>query len=168
MTLLFVVTGLGVGLYAFWVNTHPSAQSDVIKCAKGAKEPNQQPLNGKVKGAKLADFKPPQKVPYLTCTDYKAGTGATISSTSATVSVQYVGALASNGVIFDDSFDGGQPLSIQLSQVIQGWSNGLQGMKVGGMRRLFIPSQYGYGPQGQNGIPANADLVFDVKLLSVK
>lgn len=169
ITVLFVVTGLGVGVYAFWANTHPPKPEDsYIKCQKGAKAPNQQPLDGKVEGAKLADFNPPKKASYLTCIDYVVGTGATVTSAQATVTVQYVGALASNGVIFDSSFDTGQPLTIQLIQVIKGWGEGLLGMKVGGMRRLFIPAQYGYGQQALQGIPANSDLVFDVRLVNVK
>lgn len=168
LTVLFVVTALGVGVYAFWVNTHPNPDATTIKCAYGSQAPNQQPKDGKVTGAKLADFKSPKKVDYLSCIDYKVGNGMAVNSLSATVTVQYVGALASNGVIFDNSFDRGQPLTIQLSGVIQGWGDGLQGMKAGGIRRLFIPSQYGYGPQTQVGIPPNSDLVFDVKLLDVR
>ncbi len=169
LAILFVVTALGVGVYAFWINTHGGGtQSNVIQCAKGSgKPPNQQPKNGKVKGAQLADYKPGKKIDYLSCIDYKTGTGAAVQTTS-TVTVKYVGALASTGEIFDSSFDTGQPLTIQLTQVIQGWSNGLEGMKVGGIRRLFIPSQYGYGPQAIPGIPPNSDLVFDVQLVSIK
>jgi len=170
LVVLFLGTGLGAGIYGF-LNHSSGSGSNYIQCAKGAKEPNQQPgKDGKVKGAQLADFTPlgGKHVTYLSCTDFKAGTGATVTSSNQTVTVLYVGATTTNGTIFDSSFDGGQPLTIQLSQVIPGWSSGMLGMKVGGMRRMFIPSQYGYGPQAVAGIPANSDLVFDVQLLSVK
>ncbi len=141
----------------------------MIQCASGSGHPpNQQPKNGKVKGAQLADFKPGKKIDYVSCIDYKVGTGKEIRSSTATVTVKYVGALASDGTIFDSSFDSGQPLTIQLTQVIQGWGDGLQGMKAGGFRRIFIPAQYGYGTQSVPGIPPNSDLVFDVQLLDVK
>jgi len=169
LAVLFVVTGVGFGIYAFLVNTHPSSNSDIISCAKASNPPNQQPgKNGKVIGAQLADFKSPAKISFIYCTDYKVGTGAEVTSSNQTVEVNYVGALASNGTIFDSSFDNGQPVSFQLTQVITGWSFGLQGMKVGGVRRIFIPAKYGYGSTAISSIPANSDLVFDVQLLSVK
>ncbi len=166
LVILFVLTSVGVGIYAFWVNTHKTNSTDVIACSKTGNIPNQQPANGSVKGAKLADFKAPQKFTYVKCNDFKVGTGAAVTA-SSTVTVQYVGALASDGTIFDSSLDTGQPATFGLSQVIPGWSDGLQGMKVGGFRRLFIPAQYGYGSQGVNGIPPNSDLVFDVTLLAI-
>lgn len=172
LVVLFLITGLGVGVYAFLNNTGGSkSSSNYIQCAKGAKEPNQQPgKNGKVKGAQLADFTPlaGKHVSYLSCTDFKVGSGVTVTSANQTVTVLYVGATTANGTIFDSSYDSGQPLSITLSQVIVGWGNGLLGMKVGGMRRLFIPAQYGYGAQAAPGIPPNSDLVFDIQLISVK
>ena len=172
LVVLFLVTGLGVGIYSFLTNMNGSSSptSNYIQCAKGAKEPNQQPVNGKVRGAKLADFTSLKNkhIDYLSCTDYKVGTGAQITASNQTVTVKYVGALASTGEIFDDSFDNGQAFSTQLTQVITGWSNGLMGMKVGGMRRVFIPAQYAYGSQSVSNIPANSDLVFDVQLTAVK
>ncbi|HSX32179.1 MAG TPA: FKBP-type peptidyl-prolyl cis-trans isomerase, partial [Candidatus Saccharimonadales bacterium] len=80
--------------------------------------------------------------------------------------VDYTGAVAATGVIFQSSLDSGQPVSFPLGNVIQGWQEGIPGMKVGGTRRLIIPAAKAYGaspPQGSN-IPANADLVFDVTL----
>lgn len=172
LIVLFLITGLGVGVYAFLTNSGGSGNgSNYIQCAKVAKAPNQQPgKNGKVKGAQLADFTPlaGKHISYLSCTDFKVGSGATVTSANQTVTALYVGATAANGTIFDSSFDGGQPFSTSLSQVIPGWSNGMLGMKVGGMRRLFIPAQYGYGAQSVPGIPPNSDLVFDIQLLSVK
>ncbi|HTB49185.1 MAG TPA: FKBP-type peptidyl-prolyl cis-trans isomerase, partial [Verrucomicrobiae bacterium] len=80
--------------------------------------------------------------------------------------VDYTGAVASTGIIFQSSKDTGQPATLSLSQVIAGWSQGIPGMKVGGTRRLLIPAGLAYGsnPPSGSGIPANADLVFDVTL----
>jgi FKBP-type peptidyl-prolyl cis-trans isomerase FkpA len=74
------------------------------------------------------------------------------------------------GAKFDSSKDRGQPFSFGLGagQVIAGWDAGVAGMKVGGRRRLLIPSQLGYGARGAGGvIPPNATLLFEVELLSV-
>ena len=87
-----------------------------------------------------------------------------------TVSVHYTGWLE-NGKKFDSSVDRGQPFSFPLGagRVIKGWDEGVQGMKVGGKRKLTIPSDLGYGSRGAGGvIPPNATLIFDVELLAVR
>lgn len=165
---LFVVTALGVGLYAFVINTHTSPSDNYIKCPVKAVTATQQKKNGKIEGAKLAGFVPLKHIDYVYCQDLKVGNGATAAAAS-TVTAQYTGALATTGTIFQSSLDTGQPFTAQLSSgVIQGWTAGVPGMKVGGTRRLFIPAQYAYGSQGGPGIPANSDLVFDITLLAVK
>jgi FKBP-type peptidyl-prolyl cis-trans isomerase len=87
-----------------------------------------------------------------------------------TVSVHYTGWLT-NGTKFDSSVDRGQPFSFLLGagQVIQGWDEGVAGMKVGEKRKLVIPPGLGYGPSGTPGgpIPPNATLIFEVELLAV-
>lgn len=75
------------------------------------------------------------------------------------------------GKKFDSSKDRGQPFKFDLGagQVIQGWDQGFEGMKIGGQRTLIIPSEMGYGARGAGGvIPPNATLIFDVELLDVK
>lgn len=87
------------------------------------------------------------------------------------VSVHYTGWLLSNGEKFDSSKDRNDPFSFPLGgrRVIAGWDEGVQGMKVGGTRKLTIPSQLGYGAQGAGGvIPPNATLVFEVELLDIQ
>jgi FKBP-type peptidyl-prolyl cis-trans isomerase len=89
------------------------------------------------------------------------GTGATAES-GQTVTVHYTGWLE-NGKKFDSSIDRGQPFSFPLGagRVIKGWDEGVKGMKVGGKRKLIIPSKLGYGTQGAGGvIPPNATLTF--------
>ncbi|MCS6286838.1 MAG: FKBP-type peptidyl-prolyl cis-trans isomerase [Nitrospira sp.] len=101
--------------------------------------------------------------------DQVVGTGETAKA-GQTVSVHYTGWLT-NGKKFDSSVDRGQPFSFRLGvgQVIKGWDEGVQGMKIGGKRKLTIPSNLGYGARGAGGlIPPHATLVFDVELLGVQ
>lgn len=87
-----------------------------------------------------------------------------------TASVHYTGWLE-NGKKFDSSVDRGQPFSFSLGagRVIKGWDEGVQGMKVGGKRKLTVPSDLGYGSRGAGGvIPPNATLIFDVELLGLR
>lgn len=88
------------------------------------------------------------------------------------VSVHYTGWLTDAAKTkFDSSLDRGQPFQFQLGggQVIQGWDEGVKGMRIGGKRKLTIPPDLGYGARGASGvIPPNATLVFDVELLDVK
>ena len=88
-----------------------------------------------------------------------------------TVDVHYVGVSWSTGQQFDASWDRGSPFSFGLGagQVIQGWDQGVAGMKVGGRRRLTIPPDLGYGSRGAGGvIKPNETLVFVVDLLGVR
>jgi peptidylprolyl isomerase len=102
----------------------------------------------------------------LVVEDVVEGDGAEVTE-GATVEVQYAGTL-SNGEEFDSSWTRGEPASFTLGEVIEGWNQGLVGMKVGGRRVLVIPSDLGYGPQGSPPtIPPDATLVFVVDLLSV-
>lgn len=101
--------------------------------------------------------------------DQTVGTGD-VAVVGKNVSVHYTGWLE-NGKKFDSSVDRGQPFSFPLGagRVIKGWDEGVQGMKVGGKRKLTIPSDLGYGSRGAGGvIPPNATLIFDVELLGVR
>ena len=100
------------------------------------------------------------------------GTGAEAKA-GQRVQVHYTGWLFNDGQQggkFDSSKDRGQPFQFGLGagQVIAGWDEGVQGMKVGGTRRLVIPAALGYGARGAGGaIPPNATLLFEVELLAV-
>ena len=104
--------------------------------------------------------------------DTTVGSGAEAAA-GQHVSVHYTGWLYNNGVKgtkFDSSKDRGDPFSFALGagQVIRGWDEGVQGMRVGGTRVLVIPAQLGYGARGAGGvIPPNATLMFEVELLGV-
>jgi peptidylprolyl isomerase len=108
---------------------------------------------------------PPTK---LVTEDLKPGTGATVALTD-TVTVNYIGVACSNGKIFDSSYSRNQPATFALNQVIQGWQDGIPGMKVGGERLLGIPPDQAYGPEGQPPtIAGNETLWFVVDVLSTK
>jgi len=122
----------------------------------------------KLEGKPLANFTPStEKVTALQVTDTVVGTGDTVQP-GATVTMDYTGALVANGVVFQSSLDAGQPITYPLTDLIKGWQEGVPGMKVGGTRRLVIPSDQAYGANAQGGIPANSDLVFDITLRAIK
>jgi len=108
-------------------------------------------------------------VTELKVEDIKVGTGAE-AKTGDNVTVHYSGWLV-DGTKFDSSVDSGQPFTFGVGkgEVIAGWDQGVEGMKVGGVRRLTIPASLGYGDEGAGGgaIPPGATLVFDVALLAV-
>ncbi len=114
-------------------------------------------------------FKPESDVTELQSVDVTPGTGDAAKS-GDTLAMKYYGTLASDGTLFDENYTKDTSFSFKLGagQVIQGWDKGLLGMKVGGERRLVIPSELAYGESGQGAIPANADLVFVVKLLRIQ
>ncbi len=97
----------------------------------------------------------------------KEGTGATPKEADQ-VKVHYKGMLT-DGTVFDSSYDRGEPIVLGVNQVISGWTEALQLMKVGSIWTLYIPYNLGYGEQGAGGvIPPYATLVFDVELLSIE
>ena len=105
----------------------------------------------------------------LVITDVTEGDGAEATSGS-TVSVHYVGVAHSTGEEFDASYNRGTPLQFRIGvgQVIQGWDQGVEGMKVGGRRQLVIPPHLGYGDRGAGGaIKPGETLIFVVDLIGV-
>lgn len=120
----------------------------------------------KLQGTKLQGFTPVATVDKLETIDLSVGTGKEATA-GATVTVDYTGALAADGTIFESSIDTGQPAALSLKSVIKGWQEGIPGMKEGGKRRLIIPADMAYGSSGSGSIPPNAPLVFDVTLVTV-
>jgi len=122
----------------------------------------------RLEGTKLADFEPIDKVTELQVIDTVVGTGDEVPE-GATITAHYTGALCKDGTIFQSSHDFGEAISFGLDQVIKGWTVGVPGMKVGGTRRLIIPSEMAYGSvRAAANIPPNSDLVFDIELVAIK
>ena len=135
----------------------------VLFAQSNKKPDNNSPTKVTGDGTKTADG--------LQYWDIKVGTGATAAA-GQTAKVHYTGWLT-NGKKFDSSLDRGEPFTVEplgTAPVIQGWNEGIIGMKVGGKRQLRIPPQLGYGARGTPGgpIPPNATLIFDVELLGVR
>ena len=114
----------------------------------------------------MQNFTPVATVTELQATDLTPGNGDEVKA-GDTVTVDYTGAVAATGTVFQSSLDSGQPVTFGLNDVIVGWKEGLVGMKVGGTRRLLIPAEKAYGANPPAGIPVNAALVFDVTLHSI-
>ncbi len=104
----------------------------------------------------------------LVIDDVREGTGAEVKSGDV-LTVQYIGT-TQDGVKFDSSYDRGEAFifKIGIGQVIQGWDNGLVGMKVGGQRILVIPSDMAYGNRQVGPIAPNTPLVFAVELIGIR
>jgi FKBP-type peptidyl-prolyl cis-trans isomerase len=98
--------------------------------------------------------------------DVVTGTGTPVTASSS-ITVFYTGWLASDGTQFDARRSPSAPITFALSGLIQGWQQGIPGMQPGGIRRLFVPAALAYGAAGSPpNVPANADLVFELKLIS--
>ena len=119
--------------------------------------------------ADIAGIEKQQSASGLVWYVLKAGTGA-VAAAGDTVNMQYTGWLT-DGTKFDSSLDRNEPFSFPLGagRVIKGWDEGVAGMHVGEKRQVRIPSALGYGARGAGGvIPPNADLIFDVELVSIR
>lgn len=160
LAILFIFTGVVIGAISVWQSLKTDKQNN-------SNQQGSNNVNNKLAGTPLANFTPVAKVDTLQKIDTKEGTGPEAQANS-TVVAHYTGAVASTGIIFQSSYDTGQPAEFPLSNVIKGWQEGVPGMKVGGTRRLLIPASLAYGANPPAGIPANADLVFDITLVNVK
>ncbi|HEU4914539.1 MAG TPA: FKBP-type peptidyl-prolyl cis-trans isomerase [Candidatus Saccharimonadales bacterium] len=161
MALAFLVTTVGVSVTIILQIIQDNKDSNT---ATQTVDTN----NKKLEGTNMENFTPVATVDKLEIVDIKPGNGDEVKA-GDTVTVDYTGAVAATGTVFQSSLDTGQPVSFGLDQVITGWKDGLVGMKVGGTRRLLIPAEQAYGanPPSGSGIPANAPLVFDVTLHSI-
>ena len=123
--------------------------------------------NTPLEGTILTAFEPIAHVAELTSIDLVEGEGQIVPE-QATITAHYTGALTIDGTIFQSSHDSGRPATFGLHQVITGWTKGVPGMKVGGTRRLVIPSAMAYGSRrAAANIPPNSDLVFDIELVAI-
>jgi len=161
---LFLFTSLGFSILVIY-EMHQQSQQNANQTQTDQQTNSKE---AKLQGTKLSNFTPVATVATLQTTDLKEGSGAAAKATD-TVTVNYTGAVAATGIIFQSSLDTGQPATFPLNQVIKGWTDGIPGMKVGGTRRLLIPAAdaYGANPPSGSGIPANAGLVFDVDLIKI-
>jgi peptidylprolyl isomerase len=179
MALLFVATGVGVGLVYFWQSTH---QKDNSQQTSQSQSCQISPVEGQKTLPAPELYLPAGDVTKLETTDLEAGTGKTAVSGDC-LTVKYYGTLAKDGKVFDEDFSKTQALKFKLGggQVIPGWDQGVIGMKTGGMRRIVIPSDLAYGPTGaceaykqdqktcaKYSIEPNADLVFVVNLVTAQ
>jgi FKBP-type peptidyl-prolyl cis-trans isomerase FkpA len=167
---LFLLTSSALTIavvYSLYEQNHKSKVANTVTSTAQKQEKPVDP-NAQLQGKPLAGFTPIASIPTLQTIDTTVGTGAEVKA-SDNVTVDYTGAVAATGVVFQSSKDSGKQVSFGLNQVIKGWTNGVPGMKVGGTRRLLIPAAQAYGanPPAGSGIPANADLVFDITLYKV-
>lgn len=163
ITVAFFATSFAVSFFVILeiVRDNKEAKQMDQSSSSATSDPTQP-----TKGTAMPDFTPISKVNELQKIDLQVGTGKEVKPGDS-VTVDYTGALAATGVVFQSSVDFGQPISFSLSGVIKGWQDGIPGMKEGGKRRLIIPASLAYGSQVKDDIPANSDLVFDVTLRSV-
>jgi len=167
IAILFFTTSVAVSGLVVWdisrQNKETNSQAGLD--TEIANEPQEDTLEG----TKLTGFEPVDKVEKLQIIDLEEGDGAEVKK-GGTVTAHYTGALAKDGTIFQSSHDGpNQPFTAPLTGVIQGWQEGIPGMKAGGKRRLIIPAKLAYGEQSPSpNIPPNSALVFDIELISVE
>ena len=169
--LLFAFSFIGGGRSA----STPAATAPVVPGQQAtlpvvSNQPKPQPVQpaAPAAAAPQADVPGATKSPTgLQFIDSVTGTGAQ-PQPGQTVTVHYTGMLE-NGTVFDSSVQRGTPAEFSVDQVIPGFREGIMGMKIGGKRKLFIPSALGYGAQGAGArIPPNSNLIFEVELISVK
>jgi peptidylprolyl isomerase/FKBP-type peptidyl-prolyl cis-trans isomerase FkpA len=165
---LFLILLVGGAIYfAGRSVSPPTTQDTTIQTQELAQQPDPQapvteesPINEDIMGEEVTELK---------IEDITVGTGDEAVA-GKKVTVHYTGTLT-DGTKFDSSKDRDVPFSFNLGagEVIKGWDQGVEGMKIGGVRMLTIPPELGYGAAGAGGvIPPNAVLVFEVELLGVE
>ena len=173
LIMFIFLASLGVGFVAPIFRQDPASQQQKSQEEQQKKIQElidqQQKAQAEYESQKTYDpnFKTEGDITEMKIVDLVTGSGAE-AKLGSTIKAKYKGALAADGSIFDQN-DEGVEFKLAEGSLIKGWIEGIPGMKVGGKRRLIIPSEKGYGPQGSPPeIPANADLVFEVELLEVK
>lgn len=168
IAITFFVVSFATSFFIIWELYNDNKEAKNVNQQDSTTSDTNRQSDKPLQGNPLEGFTPTNSIPELRSEDKQAGTG-TEAKAGDTVVVDYTGAVAATGTVFQSSIDSGQPASLSLNNVIEGWKNGIPGMKVGGSRRLYIPAAQAYGgnPPAGSGIPANADLVFDVTLHAV-
>ena len=160
--MIFVaVLAIVVGIYIFSPKNSINNQPLATTTPSVTIEPSAEPISTGSANPKMEN--------KLIIVDEIIGTGAE-AVVGKKITVNYSGTLT-DGTKFDSSYDRGTPFSFNLGagEVIKGWDQGFAGMKVGGKRKLTIPSDLAYGPNGIPGaIPGGATLIFEVELLKVE
>lgn len=150
--IIVVVVVVGVALGYFLIMANPSTQKSTTTTPTESRAMDTNSNN-----------------PEFKVEDIEVGNGREVKS-GDTVVMHYTGTLT-DGTKFDSSLDRGTPFETQIGvgRVIQGWDEGVPGMKIGGKRKLTIPPDMGYGAGGAgDAIPPNATLIFEVELLDIK
>ena len=152
-----ILLGIGGGIY-------------IAKTGSNQAFPTSSPtstIEGAIEGTSTDSAKTKMEDKLIT-EDVKVGTGAEAVA-GRKITVHYSGTFT-DGTKFDSSYDRGTPFTFTLGigEVIKGWDLGISGMKVGGKRKLTIPSSLGYGPNDYQSIPGNSALIFEVELLKVE
>ncbi len=157
LAVVFFATSVGVSGLVIWELVRDDSSSS-----------SEQDSLNKLQGTQLEGFDPVENVGALQKIDLQEGSGAEVK-VGDTIEVDYTGAVAATGTIFQSSLDNGQPATLTLAEgsIIKGWVDGIPGMKEGGKRRIIIPAVDAYGENPPSGIPANADLVFDVTVYAI-
>ena len=157
IALVFVVGTIGFYLFTVFASNNMTTNGSSTTSSQNNNALASEPVN--------KSYIVSGPITSLKTTDITVGTGATVQP-GATVMASYVGALANTGQVFDQSKT---PVQFSLANVIKGWQLGVPGMKVGGTRRIVIPSALGYGSTGtpDGSIPPNSNLVFDVTVTNV-
>jgi peptidylprolyl isomerase len=158
-------------------NENKADNTLVHAAASSAKAPSETKTSPETATAKTPTSGPLSKEPKVTpppgpppsklvINDLVKGTGAE-AKLGQSITVNYVGVLYHGGKEFDSSWKRGEPstFSLETGKLIQGWTQGIPGMKVGGRRELVIPAALAYGSKGTAGIPPNEPLVFVIDLL---
>jgi FKBP-type peptidyl-prolyl cis-trans isomerase FkpA len=164
-TRLFLTLAVGLALACLIAGCSAPVAPTAAAPAEAAAAPAAKPADSQAAGPAF----PVADVTQLKVEDLVVGTGAEAVD-GKKVSVQYTGWLT-DGTKFDSSYDRNQAFTFTLGEgrVIQGWEQGVKGMKVGGKRRLTVPADLGYGSRGAGGaIPPGATLVFDIELQGVE
>lgn len=163
IAVVFLGTAVVSGVAVLW---------QIIADNREPEQANEQTLEQEegdmLQGTKLAGFDPISDVTELQIIDLEEGDGEEVK-TGAAVTAHFTGALTKDGTIFQSSYDFGEPIDFSLNEVLQGWREGVPGMKVGGKRRLIIPADLAYGAAGSPPtIGPDEPLVFDIELTAVK